>query len=111
MDRIVQVMIAVIGVALILLLLTGCGSQPTTISMPVEKLVPVPVARRPPVELLTRVPPPAPIFITPCNPKLEPDCRATSALTKEGEDELRRWVDETNQRLDAWKAWGVEDTQ
>lgn len=96
---------------LVALALAACAGQPRTVTKVVKEPyeVRVPVVLKPPARLYEPVPGPSPrgqLFIAPCNPKLEADCRASSALTPEGEDELRYWIDSLYLRIEAWEAYG-----
>jgi hypothetical protein len=92
--------------ALTALLLGGCdglGRQPEPITLrePVRVEIPVPVRATPPAELLAPLALERPEFVAPTDP------RATSALTPEGEKQLRRLVLDLFARVDAWRAWAT----
>lgn len=94
-----------IGVVLLLiialLILTACARH-----APQDRVitVPVPVETRPapPPELLTAEPPPPDLrFVAPAHPA------ASSALTPQGETQLRAWVERMRRKLRAWEQWAV----
>lgn len=70
---------------------------------PVRVSVPVAVRREPPPELLAPYRAQAlPVFVLPSDPN------ASSALTPEGERQLRALLSDLMARDEAWRAWGSE---
>ena len=82
---------AVLVLALIASMLCGCASAPQIIR------VPVPTACEAPAELTAPLSTPRPTFVAPADPA------ATSALTPEGERQLKLMLLELTDRIRAWK--------
>lgn len=93
--------------ALIALVIAGCHHKPPVVApveiiKTVEVKVPVPVKVTAPPELLAPyVPPAVPVFVQPSDPK------ASSALTTEGEQNLRALINDLLTRIAAWRAWAT----
>lgn len=80
------------------LLLAGCSTQERIVTK--EVMVPVPVKAEAPDWLAAGFKPEAlPEFVSPSDP------RATSALTKEGEQALRLLIIDLTNRDRAWQEW------
>ena len=93
--------------ALALIAVAGCHHKPPAVA-PVEILrtvevkVPVPFKVAAPPELLAPYAPAAlPVWVQPSDPK------ASSALTVDGERDLRALINDLLTRIAAWKAWAT----
>jgi hypothetical protein len=86
---------------ILILLMVGCAKPDPIIRYhTIEVKVPVQIKAEPPEAL--RTPPllEAPTFVPPSDPA------ASSALTKEGEQQLKRLLLQLRNRERAWRAWG-----
>lgn len=83
-----------------LLLLVGCSAREPLIKYElVEVKVPIQVKAVPPAKLIEPLVAPPPVFISPADPA------ASSALSREGEENLKRWLLMLHDRQIAWKIW------
>jgi hypothetical protein len=83
-----------------LLLVAGCAAREPIIKYEmVEVKVPVRVKAPAPVELMVPIEASPPIFISPADPE------ASSALSREGEERLKRLLIEHHDRELAWRTW------
>jgi hypothetical protein len=98
-----SIMILAVFWIMVILVLAGCTRErPEPLIVTKEVDIPVGQPLAPPSEL-KRVPwPPAafPLFVAPTDP------RATSALTVDGEKNLRALMMDREARIDAWEKWG-----
>lgn len=88
--------------------LTGCAHRPPA-PAPIRVVeaqrveVPVPVRREPPAELVAPYRPDSvPAFVEPSDPS------ASSALTPEGERQMRALLNDLMARDEAWRRWATE---
>lgn len=78
--------------------LTSCATKPTIVEVPVA------THETPPEELLAPLATESlPVFVAPDDPD------ASSALTAEGERDLKRLIANLLTRVKAWEAWGTTD--
>lgn len=87
--------------ALILISLSSCAPRTIVRTEIVEVQVPVAVPRTPPDFLLTPPRITLPAFVSPTHPE------ATSALTAQGERDLKRLLLLLHERNQQWQAWGT----
>lgn len=81
-------------------LLVGCSAKEPLIKYEmVEVKVPVQVKAKAPAELLAPIEATPPHFISPASPE------ASSALSRDGEEKLKRMLLEYYDRELAWRAW------
>lgn len=100
--------LSIVAVLLCALAAAGCGRKRMTITPPLRIVetvrveVPVPVQLAVPAELLApAAPAELPVFVPPADPL------ASSALTAEGERQLRGLINDLLTRLAAWRAWAT----
>lgn len=110
-DQLVEIAFLAVVFAIVLLagsMLVGCTSKPARVVIrePIEVRVPVAVKPAPPHELLEPLQHAAlPEFIAPCEES------ASSALSPDGERNLKHLLLRLETRLKEWKAWAITDTQ
>ena len=91
---------------LLLLLVIGCAAREPVIKYEmVEVKVPVQVFAIPPAWLLVPIEAGSPIFISPDDPE------ASSSLSRDGEQSLKRLLLEYHDRVQAWHNWSGNISQ
>jgi hypothetical protein len=83
------------------LVLAGCTCQPETITKTITVEKPIQIRDEPPPELAAPLALQAPTFVSPS------DAGATSALTPQGERELKELLDALLGRVEQWEAYGL----
>ena len=94
------ILLLFVSCLLLMVSLSGCAAKDPLIKYEVlEVKVPVEVMATPPAELLAPIAVATPVFISPSDPE------ASSALSKDNEEKLKRLILDYHDRELAWRSW------
>lgn len=94
------ILLLFVSCLLAMVLLSGCATKDPLIKYEViEVMVPIEVMATPPAELLAPIEVATPVFISPADPE------ASSALSVDNEERLKRLILDYYDRELAWRAW------